>query len=166
MKASPLTIGDVLRTLRDQVATWAGARGCRLETAGSAWHVLSLLSAAPAGLMALVWWGGDEAAGGRGRLARHTLHVVLGRNRGLGADPSAHLVEDGPTGRRALFDLVEELRSHVMGHAWPEDITEGPRYAGCEPFVTPDGDPLDAYQISIALVAEMPAPARIDQPAT
>jgi hypothetical protein len=160
-KPSPMGLAQIIAMMRDHAKAWAMECGCHLRVGGSAWHVLELLAAAPVGLLAIVWWGGDEETSGTNGLARNQLNVVLARNRGLTENPTEHLTDAGPAGSRPLFELVDGLRSHLLACEWPTDITDGLFYRGCEPFVSPEGAPLDAYQISFALAAEMPVPERI-----
>lgn len=159
-----LTPADLLNTLRQHLAPWVAEHKGRLSLAKDPYHVIEILSEAPAGFRVILHWTGDEQLGDLPQqpLCTHQVDVILSFNLGLTAEPSAALVE-ARNNRPPLYGLLNDLRRRVLGCNYAPDISaEYLMYRGTEPVVMPEGLPLAAYRIQFSLDAALPEPTYVN----
>lgn len=150
--ADSIKLDELMHLIAGRLAPWCEARAAKCQVAGDVWHVLDVLSASPQGLIAVLYWSGDEDNGQEMGLCVQDIRLVLSRNKGLGADPGSNLT--GTATKEALFDLVDDLRAWMRGGAFPKDATSQVLdYKGTSPFVMPEGAPLDAYEMRFSITA-------------
>jgi hypothetical protein len=150
----PYTITQLVRIYADDIAKWTQENGGTPFLARDAAEPYERIAGmGPNDFRVVVMWAGDKGFGGniKQHLDRHTIEIWIGRGRGLAADPNRDNVL--PNGqRKALLDLVEEAKQRVLELRFPREITrEHSEYIGTDPVTTPDGIPMAAYKITVAL---------------
>ncbi|HPA20949.1 MAG TPA: hypothetical protein PLU30_24585 [Verrucomicrobiae bacterium] len=147
-----IKLDELMRLIAGRLAPWCEARSANHRVAGDVWHALDILAASPLGLIAVLYWGGDDDNGQEMGLCVQDIRLVLSRNKGLGVDPGANLT--GSAAKEALYALVDDLRAWMRGGAFPANATsQALDYRGTSPFVMPEGAPLDAYEMRFAITA-------------
>jgi hypothetical protein len=152
-----MTPAQLLQLLRAALATWLQGRGGNLSIASDAWHALELLVNAGTGPRIVLRWDGDsQDADQDAGIVKHRLSVIVSAARGLAATPGQQLV-DGTTSRPPLYAVVSAVRAVVRAIEYPAGLTSGAlRYAGCQAATTPEGVPLDAYELHFEIDASLP----------
>lgn len=150
----PYTITDIVKIYANDLAKWTLENGGTPFMARDAAEPYERIAGmGPNDFRVVVMWAGDKGFGGnlKQHLDKHQIEIWIGRGRGLAADPNAGLVQPDKS-RKALLDLVEEAKQRVMEIRFPREITrEHSEYIGTEPVTTPDGIPMAAYKITVAL---------------
>ena len=156
----PLRIDQILGKLHHALAVWAQPRKARVDIARDPFHVLEILGENPQGFRLIVHWAGDDNISDVMEipLVDHKLEVIFSYNLGLTAKPDLALVH-AQQNRPALYELLDDVRTEVLGLAFPDEQTAiYAQYTGTEAVITPDAIPLAAYRLRFHLLAAVKVP--------
>jgi hypothetical protein len=153
-----MTPALLLQTLRTGLAAWAQTHRAALSIASDAWNALELLASGPASLRIILRWDGDsQDADQDAGIVKHKIAVIVSGARALLAQQGQHLVDGSAATGKPLYESVSAVRAVVRSLEFPGGITSGAlRYAGCQPFTTPEGVPIDAYELLFEIDASIP----------
>ena len=152
-----MSITDQLTQLRDALQAWAAKNKGAAEVASDPAHLFALLAQKPAGIrVALLFTGETAREPQEGGFVDRTFLIVLTQGRGFQLPEQALTTT---AGRRPMFEFVEEARQLLRGVQFESETTEvTPDFRSIGLFTLPDGTPVDAYQIEIAIGVQLPAP--------
>jgi hypothetical protein len=107
---------------------------------------------APEGVRAVVMFTGEDLREpNEGGLADRSFLVVTSVGKGF--------LAPGDATRGALYQVVEDARQLLRGIQFEADTTEvTPVYKGNGIFTMPDGRPVNAFQHTITIGVQLPAP--------
>lgn len=158
-----LRVDQILSKLNDALSAWGVSHKATVSIARDPFHVLEILAGNPQGFRLVVHWAGDDNISEHFGLPMldHKLEIVFSYNLGLTVKPDLALIT-GAQNRPALYALLDELRTLVLGLAFPTgDTATYAEYTGTEPVVTPDGIPLAAYRMKVHLTGAPGLPPQL-----
>jgi len=153
-----VTITAQLQTLRDKVAPWAKARKGAVEIGARVSELYALFAVgAPDGLAIRILFDGEVARDPQaGGFVDRQFLVVMKIPKGLIAPGDD---TRNTAGHSAPYDLLEELRDLLRDVDFDGDTTEGtPDFVSSGIFQTPEAGAVDAYQLTIKIGVQLPAP--------
>lgn len=153
---------DILQALHEDLAAWVTEQSGVLSVARDPWEPLDVLSQRPDGFRVMLLFAGDEADYGDlsevdGEdvvipSAHVQIEIYVSLNLGL-AKGRGQKAFKADAEKAPLISRLSELRARVLSLRL---IKAGEclgrfRYVGSEPVVTPEGWPLAAYKLRVAM---------------
>jgi hypothetical protein len=142
-------IHDIMEAIRTDLDGWVKERRGVLCVAKDPWDALEKLCTGPQGIIYVLSWAGDQAAGEQPQepLGDNAIELSVGYNLGMDAKRDSALMESHPD-RPSLFQLTDEARARLLTYVFadqgePQFMAHG----GTTQVVLPDGSPLAAYRI-------------------
>lgn len=164
MRDEPYHPDELLLKLEELLAAWVAENKGSLKVAGDPWTALRLLCESPAGMLAVLAWGGDSnlSEEDQDAMGEEILELSIGVNPGLAIDRERATVEEAPgSSRKSLVRLISEARKRVLSLELADDNQTGRYFVWKDTaaIVLPNGIPLSAYKLRFGLTAAIPQEA-------
>ena len=153
-----MRIDQILEAVKNDLDDWAATleQKVRISVARDPLHALECLVAGPAGIVLVLHWAGDDnndAGAQKSFRGLNRIELSVGYNLGL-KSPKDEAIWKTTESRPSLLKLVDQARSRLLSIHYPANETgQYFKYIGCEPVTMPDGMPLAAFRLSVALSA-------------
>lgn len=153
-----MRITDFMRKLEASLTQWGGQNDGAVILAETPRHAMEFLNGGTdRGLNILLWWEGDTHAQeqiAESTMTRGKVWLALHREAGLEYRRGATLTRDTPA-RKALLNLVDELREYVEALEFPDSLGVYPDggmvYKGMTYLATQKGELLHGYALTFEI---------------
>lgn len=151
----------ILRTLYDDLRSWAQPLGGEISASGTFVESMDLLATKPRGFLAIIEWQGEEAASDDEftGVVRSDLGIYVAINPGLALKPGTALWLS--EGGRTLLERTNAVRDRVREIVLEDDESTSRyfNYRGARQVLLPDGTPIRAYRLDFQIHHTVADPA-------
>lgn len=145
---------SILDEIKDSLSSLCQDNNWELTKAVDPFHTYDILFQNRGRGVMVVGYAGDAVHQQvcRSVVSKAKFSVTLSTRRDL-TNPLGGIISRDDS-KISLLEMVEEVKQTVLGFSVSNGLSENnPRYDGTAPLSTPDGIPLDAYQISFWVYA-------------